>query len=78
MELSMEAQATSDPFGTDNMDVSIDAQGIATIRLDSKRTISHPGEAKANGQPRKNALIASSHGVQRIGHCKINLNVTKA
>lgn len=74
----MDAKTTSDPFGSDNMDVSIDTQGIVTIRVDSKRTIGHPGEAKSNGQTRKNALIASSHGIQRIGQCKINLNVTRA
>ena len=46
----MEAQRQQDPFGRDNMDVSIDAEGIVTIRFDSKRTIGHAGEIKADGK----------------------------
>jgi len=74
------SDSASDPgrFGHDNVDASVEGNGIITISFDSRRTLARAGELNSQGKVRSSDLIASSRGFIRVGPCRISLNVLRA
>lgn len=75
----MDDKSSSKPtFGSANLAVSTDDQGIVTIRFDSKRVVARAGELKGSGKPRKQDMITTGGGWLNVGTCAISLNVMRS